>query len=412
MSGRGWLLNILGVLVASAALALAALFGGLWLDHRNETSLPDPTGPFAVGRTIDRWSDAEALDALAPIAGTKREVLVWIWYPAAGGRSAAGEYVPAAMQEAASRAPAPATLFGSVMTNLLTRDVTKVRAHNARDAEIATEQPSYPVAIMRAGASTSVLNYSTLAEDLASHGYVVVGVDAPYRTGAVVFPDGRVIRRTSENNPELLLERKDADRLNRVFAAWIADMRFVVDRLEHLNASDPSARLTGRLDMTRIGVFGHSWGGAQAMQFCADDPRCKAVVDIDGAPFGNVIQSGLAKPLMFLFSDLGDFSSDAENRQIRADVQTIYDRVPNDDRLRVSIAGANHFTFSDDGALLKSGVFRGVLRAFGRLRIDGRRQLEVTAYAVRTFFDAYLKGASTSHRSMVSSAYPEIQARD
>jgi len=48
-----------------------------------------------------------------------------------------------------------------------------------------------------------VLAYSTLAEDLASHGYVVVGFDAPYRTGVVVFPDGRVIRETPENNPEL-----------------------------------------------------------------------------------------------------------------------------------------------------------------------------------------------------------------
>jgi len=42
------------------------------------------------------------------------------------------------------------------------------------------------------------MNYSTLAEDLASHGYVVVAFDAPYRTGQVVFPDGRVIARTPE----------------------------------------------------------------------------------------------------------------------------------------------------------------------------------------------------------------------
>jgi predicted dienelactone hydrolase len=60
---------------------------------------------------------------------------------------------------------------------------------------------------MRAGASAEVANYSILAEDLASHGYVVVGFDAPYRTYVVVFPDGRVMRRTPENNPELCLER-------------------------------------------------------------------------------------------------------------------------------------------------------------------------------------------------------------
>ena len=50
---------------------------------------------------------------------------------------------------------------------------------------------------MRGGASSPILNYSTLAEDLASHGYVVVGFDAPYRTFVVAFSDGRVIQRSA-----------------------------------------------------------------------------------------------------------------------------------------------------------------------------------------------------------------------
>jgi hypothetical protein len=37
---------------------------------------------------------------------------------------------------------------------------------------------------------------------------------------------------------------------------------------------------------------------------------------------------------------------------------------------------------------------RGVLRVLGKLGIDGRRQLAVTAYCVQGFFDVYLKGAS------------------
>ena len=38
-------------------------------------------------------------------------------------------------------------------------------------------------------------------------------------------------------------------------------MAFALDRLERLNASDPSGRFTGRLDMDRVGVLGHSLGG-------------------------------------------------------------------------------------------------------------------------------------------------------
>jgi hypothetical protein len=185
-------------------------------------------------------------------------------------------------------------------------------------------------------------------------------------------------------------------------------MSFVLDQLERLNTSDASGKFTGRLDMTRVGVFGHSFGGAQAAQFCHEDARCKAGIDVDGRLFGSVVQAGLHQPFMFLLSDHGD-SSDPVSRQIWANIQSIYDRLPPDGRLRIEIRGANHFLFSDDGALLKSRVVRGVLRVFGKLGIGGRRQLAVTAYCVRRFFDAYLKEESVSRLKISSPLYPEIQ---
>jgi predicted dienelactone hydrolase len=262
---------------------------------------------------------------------------------------------------------------------------------------------------MRAGASLEMWNYSTLAEDLASHGYVVVGLDAPYRTFVVVFPDRRVITRRPENNPELV-SGEELNRLaNKLLTAWTSDIGFALDRLEQLNVSDPTGKFTGRLDMARVGVFGHSFGGAQAAQFCAQDSRCKAGIDVDGSLHGSVIQTGIHQPFMFLMSGYGDFSSDAEVRQIQADIQSVYERLPTEGRLRISIRGANHFTFTDDGALLKSHIMRGLLRVFGKLGIHGPRQLAVTAYCVHSFFDAYLKGAGASQLKISSPLYPEVQ---
>src|SRR4029077_16298016 len=127
------------------------------------------------------------------VAGTKRELLVWIWYPSDAAQSVAvNDYLPAQMRPAA----APA----SGLLKLLTRDLSKVHAHSIANADMSPRQQSYPVVIMRAGASSEVWNYSALAEDLASHGYFVVGFDAPYRTFVVTFPDGRVMRRAPENN--------------------------------------------------------------------------------------------------------------------------------------------------------------------------------------------------------------------
>jgi predicted dienelactone hydrolase len=392
------------LLVTAGVLGAAALLGSLWLERRSEVTLPPPTGPFAVGRALYDWADDAHSDTLAPVEGTKRELLVWIWYPAKGQSGAAvDEYVPRSVRASAGR-PEVAPIF-----RLLTRDLSKVHGHSLRNPDVSPQQRSYPVVIMRAGASAGVMNYSTLAEDLASHGYVVVGFDAPYRTALVVFPDGRAIARTPENNPELVSGEELTRRANKLLAAWTADIAFVLDRLSRLNASYPSGKFTGRLDMTRVGVFGHSFGGATAAQFCSQDTRCKAGIDVDGSLHGSVIRAGIDKPFLFLLSDHGDFSADAETRRIKADIQSVYDRLPVDGRLRIAIRGANHFTFSDDGALLKSRVMRGVLRILGGLGIDGRRQLVVTAYCVRSFFDAYLKGAGGSRPNMSSPLYPEIQ---
>ena len=398
-----------GVLVILGVLGIAVLLAAIWIEHRSELTLPNPTGPFAVGRALYPLADSTTFDTLSPVPGTRHELLLWIWYPSSVAKSAAiDDYVPAPMRAAAQRARGRTTFLGMLMGGL-TRDPSKVRSRTAREAELSPQEPSYPVVILRGGASAPVVNYSTLAEDLASHGYVVVGFDAPYRTGLVVFPDGRVIGRTSENNPELIFGAPDsARRINRLLGAWTGDIAFVLDRLARLTPSDPLGRFAGRLDMRRVGVFGHSFGGSQAAQFCSLDSRCAAGIDIDGVPLGSVIQNGIHQPFMFVLSDHGD-AADSTTRRIQADIQSIYETLPPDHRVRLEIRGANHFVFSDDGALLKSGFVRWVLRRLGMLGIDGRRQLAVTSYCVRSFFDAYLDGASPRRPTITSPFYPEIK---
>ena len=341
------------LLVAVAGIAV------LWLERRSEIELPAPTGPFAVGRAIYDW------------AGDGHEVLAWIWYPAATPQSPVTEpYVPAPMLAAVARRRAGVWRW-------LTHDWAKVRPHALRDAEVSPRQRSYPVVIFRGGASAEVVNYTTLVEDLASHGYVVVGIDAPGRTGIVVLPDGRVIQR--ESNPEMC-----PTCIDKLLAAWTADIGFAVDRLAQLDG-----RFAGRLDMTRVGVFGHSFGGAQAAQFCSVDPRCKAGVDVDGLLLGSVVQTGIHKPFMFLLSDHSR-ESGPEHDRVERDLRSVYDRLPPASRRYVVIPGANHFTFSDDGAVLKSRLVRAMMRLFGILRIDARRQVAIAAESIHTFFDAHL----------------------
>jgi dienelactone hydrolase len=396
------LLRTVAALLIFAIFALLALFASLWLEHRTATTLPTPTGHFAVGRTQYVWRNDAQTDDLAPPPSPQRQVLVWIWYPSAPAMSAEPvEYLPAPWRMA------EAQYSGVLMSRFLTRDLSLVRAHSTSGPQVSPEQRAYPVVIMRAGGGALTTDFTTLAEDLASHGYIVVGFDAPYRTSIVVLPDQRAIARPPEYDPENLPADQTEHLINSLLRMWTDDTKFVVDQLQRLNQADPPGRFTSRLDLQRLGMLGHSFGGAQALQFCHDDVRCKAGIDIDGAPYGSVVQEGLKQPFMFILSDHRHESSDPVSEQIGANIHSIYDRLPNG-RLFIIIRGANHFSFSDQ-MLVKSQFFIGLLRIAGFARLDGRRGLSITADYVHTFFDVYLNGAPPALLAPLSSRYPEVR---
>jgi predicted dienelactone hydrolase len=402
-------LRIVAVIGGLGILGLTALLFALWLEHRSPIELPVPTGRFPVGRTISAWVNDAQLDEFAPYPGARRELLVWIWYPVSVSRPAPrADYLPAFWRSAISRRPRPAFLFSILMGDFFTRDPAVVRTHSSENAPIAADEQLYPVVIVRAGSGALVADYTTLAEDLASHGYVVVGFDAPYRTGTVVFPDGRVFERPPQYNPETL-SSEDANRLaEKLVTAWSADTGFVVDRLGSINGSDPSGLFTGRLDLSRLGIFGHSLGGATSLQFCHDDARCKAAINIDGNPFGSVVREGADQPCLLLFEnvDISSTPKDPELREMFAKIRSVYNHLGN--RGMLMVRGANHFSFGDVILLKSHYIVRVILFLTGGIEV--RRGLSITTSVVHTFFDIHLKGAPASGLDDLRRSYPEIQS--
>lgn len=388
---------------AIGSLALAALFALMWWEHARPLVLPVPTGHFAVGRTTYTWVNDEASEPLSPTPTEKETVIAWIWYPARlSAQYQRADYFPSAWQAALARRS------GLLMTDFFTRDLNCVQVHSVTNAAVSSEQTSYPVVVTRAGASAFTADYTVLAEDLASHGYIVVGLDAPYRTFLVVLHDGRVIERVPTANLDLAGDAGARLLAEKLLPMWTTDINFVLHQLEGLNKADPTGRFTGRFDFQRLAAFGHSFGGAQALQFCHEESRCRAAIDIDGIPFGTVIRDGLSKPGMILLSDHRREKADATTQQIFADFRSIYAQLPTG--YFVTIYGANHFTFSDQ-ILLKSRLVISALRAarvFGRL--ESRRGLAITTDYVHTFFDVYLKGAPPSQLASLATKYPEVQA--
>jgi predicted dienelactone hydrolase len=393
-----------GVLALIAVAGLAGLLAALWVDHGRSTPLPAPSGPYKVGRTTYIWRDETRVNPYAPVAGTRQDLAVWIWYPAAPTSSTQkSEYLPAYWIRALEQHE------GFILARLLSRDLTRVGTHSWTDAEVSSEQAMYPVIILRAGGGALSSDYTTLAEDLASHGYIVVSLDAPYRTVITAFPDGRVATRASGGDFDRMLPSSATQHLAmQLMSVWIADLKFVLDQLLELNANDPTGRFKGKFDMRKVGIAGHSLGGATAAQFCHDDPRCAAGIDIDGMPFGNVIQDGIHRPFFFLMSDHSR-ESGSEPQTVERNIESIYDHVPEAKRWGMTMMGANHFTFSDQ-MFTKSPILMFFLRRAGVMgSLEKRRGLAITGACVHTFFDVYLKSAPVEEMNSLPDLYPELK---
>jgi dienelactone hydrolase len=393
-----WSVRLLAIGIG-LILCLAA---AIWAGHRRGVTLPALSGPYVVGRVSESWT-AAASEPFADRPGTPRRMVAWIWYPAAAGAATpVAPYVPASWRDAILERRS------ALVDTLFWRDLDRIQAR-ALDAPPVAGTGAYPVVLLRAGLGAFTTDYSALAEDLASHGYVVAGIDVPYRTFLVVLPDGSVVVRPPAANPETLAGEAARALGTKLMAAWAEDTDTLADRLAAANA-DEHGRFFRRLDLTAMAAVGHSLGGATSMEFCRTDRRCRAAVDIDGLPLGDIVSSGTATPTMFLLSDHSG-ESDPESRRIEADIETVYAHLPADRRFRVDVAGANHFSFSDQ-LLARNPVLMAILRTVGLIPLEPARGLRLAGDAVRRFIDVYLKHASREPLDRLPADYPEITVRN
>jgi hypothetical protein len=136
---------------------------------------------------------------------------------------------------------------------------------------------------------------------------VVVGIDHPYCSKTVAFPDGRIARRKFLGEEDYSSEAavnffvKIADEQVRLRAR---DARFVLDALERLNKHDPERLLTESLDLTRVGIFGFSLGGGTSAETCWLDHRFKAGLDMGGLIAGESVVQGTFAPFFFMFEGI------------------------------------------------------------------------------------------------------------
>jgi Chlorophyllase enzyme len=384
------------------------------LDPNSQSAepLPAPTGKYPIGRVAFQWVGESRPELETRLPDDKRELLVYVFYPAVQSPG-----VPRApyMPEVDAMAP--------YWKDDLTQRLKSFLSHNRGSVPVAKGGARFPVVIFAPGGGQKTIAYTTLLEDLASHGYVVAAIEPPYNAPAMQFPDGRIFGRLvpAERGWEEPKTRDDQPRIyEQMVLHWSRDMSFVLDRLVELNRAREGL-LAGRLDVTRVGAFGHSRGGQAAGTVRLIDARFRGAINLDGNIRGRGFQpikggDGGQQPFMWIEKQMPTFSDQelekmglprALYREFLSETPRMMESVRGRSvHVTISRPGIEHLDFSDNpfwSPSLPSDV-----------RAGKRRTIEVTRAYVRAFFAGCLRGQWRELRALTAdtgNAYPEVLSR-
>ena len=375
--------------------------------------LPPPTGPYGIGTLTYHWVDASRAEVITADPDDRRELMVQVWYPATPDSSAPrARYV----EDAEAVGPAAAGLLG--LPGFVLGHLKYVRSHAVASAPVADGEPAYPVLIFLAGKGGYRQVNTFQVEELVSHGYVVAGIDQPYTASMVVYPDGRRAeydRRLEPPHRQPGYDPRTAPPHNPLADSFVPhlaqDVSFVLDRLADVNRADPNGLLTGRLDLSRAGLFGQSLGGIVGGTACLREPRLRACLLEDAYLTTEVVAAGLTQPTMMMTRDAETMRlerqrsggwSDANIEETLSTMRAVYDRLPGPGYY-VEVPGMFHIEMTD--APLFSPLVQ--LRMGGPLGIRRVHEI-INAYSV-AFFDRHLRGRPAPLLDGPSPRYPEVR---
>lgn len=387
---RAAMLSAVAALALSAVPARAAGAGPRTVGPVRLT-LPVPSGPYPVGTVALRLVDTSRADPWVA-ARPYRELMVGIRYPArtVGGYPAAPQMLPGAAAGFAAL-----NNFTDVPSDRVDWSATRTHAHEGAPAD--REGGPFPVVCYSPGAGDPRSLGTTLCDDLASRGYVVVTVDHTYDASAVQFPGGRVEHSVlpaefAKASPD---RRRITALLRKTMAVRVADTRFLLDTLP---GALPQV-LCGVPDFGHIGAFGHSAGGFTALQAMHDDQRIAAAANLDGVlayvqddstpgNLSTVAADGLDRPFLLIGKDGNDLGTVPSWEALWRN-----SRGP---RRGLCLRGAEHATYTDAEAMIPQiarwlGLPRKtVVENIGT--IAPRHAITAQRAYVAAFFDRWLRG--------------------
>ncbi|KAG9240216.1 Alpha/Beta hydrolase protein [Calycina marina] len=350
-------------------------------------SMPSLLGHSLVGTVSMELVDESRIDPYAPTP-QPRDLMISVFYPVQHVRRY--HLANAYTNLYAGYLDTLAALVPGTAKTIVSQAYQGAHLHQS-----ASDVP--PIIIFSPGYTGSRVDHTQTLSNLASHGYLVIGVDHPYDTGFVDYPDGR----TAVNYKSLVDNDEDRVAAQEV---RVKDIQFVLNTLAtNATAARQIPGVHGALKAARVGIFGHSFGGAATANTLAVDLRFVCGANMDGSVYGPALSTGIDKPLMFF--DTGPI----HNRTTDTTWSILWEKL-HGFKLELSFEGATHVAFSDQAVLYDYLRALDLIPSLGDFfgSIMGERMLELEYAYLTSFFDRCLRHGGGELLDGPSAKYPEV----
>jgi dienelactone hydrolase len=364
-------------IVLGAVILAAILFGVIYV--ATGIDFPPLKGQYKVGKTLLDVVDQSRQEIFSNNPADKREILLTIYYPANPKADAKpSPYVSGTLAEVmAKKTGVPKFIL----------DTFHAQAYD--EAPVAQIKSPFPVLLFSQGLNGQLPPYSSLLEEVASHGYIIVCISHQYSDTFVVYPDGRAVYVTPTgmfHNRDYSEYAAHEEEALQVLKVWSNDTIFALNQLEKINKSHKI--LANSLDLTNIGIFGHSFGGSTATEVMLRDSRIKAGIDLDGSLYRDVKAKGVQQPFFMMTSQgLGPFwfAMSGNVQKVLETSQLCY---------LMGIRNTGHISFVTDVPFIVKKYGLLIHQDVGT--IDPSENYAIITDYVVQFFDQELKGIHSS----------------
>ena len=264
-------------------------------------SLPKPKGESFVGTETFHWTDSTREEWFTiEKADDFREIMVQSWYPSDITQN---KKVEPYMDFIELRSKTIANAGG--LPSFLPSHLNLIRTNSYSEVPCKIQKGGLPVIIFSHGITGSRHLHQALFEHLSSRGYIVIALDHSYDSNLTVFPDGRIADYRSEltGHPDSVQIREN--QIN----TRVQDIIFILNQLTKIQNNEIRCPLSGNINLEKMAIGGHSFGGATAIQSTKVDKRIQACFVFDGwinpVP-DQTIKSGLRKPFLLWGGQAGE----------------------------------------------------------------------------------------------------------